>query len=113
MGPRLNSSDISISRHLRLTNGPPSVAAEKATVESALGVLVDLGLPREQQNERSALCLLALLTLTPSDTWADAESQLLGITPMMNWARDHFGKQYAPNTRETFRRQTRTNQTDR
>jgi hypothetical protein len=24
----------------------------------------------------------------------------------MDWARAHYGKEYAPNTRETFRRQT-------
>jgi hypothetical protein len=30
----------------------------------------------------------------------------MGITPIMDWAREHFDKQYAPNTRETIRRQT-------
>lgn len=30
----------------------------------------------------------------------------MGITPIMDWAREHYGKEYAPNTRETFRRQT-------
>lgn len=30
----------------------------------------------------------------------------MGITPIMEWARDHFDKHYAPNTRETIRRQT-------
>jgi hypothetical protein len=30
----------------------------------------------------------------------------MGITPMMDWVRDNYGKEYAPNTRETFRRQT-------
>lgn len=77
-----------------------------AHVEEALDVLVQLGLPRAQQNERSALCLLALLNLTPDKNWQDAESRLIGITPMMDFAREHYGKEYAPNTRETFRRQT-------
>ncbi|CAK0780210.1 Type II restriction enzyme BsuBI [Gammaproteobacteria bacterium] len=67
---------------------------------------ISLGLPRAQQNERSALCLLALLNLTPGKVWADAESPLVGITPIMDWAREHYDKKYAPNTRETFRRQT-------
>ena len=75
-------------------------------IEAALQVLASLGLPRAQQNERSALCLLSLLNLTPSKAWAEAESPLMGITPIMNWARDHYGKDYAPNTRETVRRQT-------
>ena len=63
-------------------------------------------MPRTQQNERSALCLLALLNLTREKSWADAEDPLVGITPMMEFAREHYGKRYAPNTRETFRRQT-------
>ena len=50
--------------------------------------------------------MLALLNLTQQKSWASAESPLVGITPMMQFARDHYGKQYAPNTRETFRRQT-------
>lgn len=72
----------------------------------AYKVLISLGLPRAQQNERSALCLLALLNLTPSRTWSQAENPLIGITPIMDWARQHYGKEYAPNTRETVRRQT-------
>ena len=63
-------------------------------------------MPRAQQNERSALCLLALLNLPPRRPWEDAKSPLVGITPMMEFAREHYGRQYAPNTRETFRRQT-------
>ncbi len=69
-------------------------------------ILISLGLPRAQHNERSALCLLALLNLTPSKTWAQAENPLVGITPIMEWSRKHYNKEYAPNTRETFRRQT-------
>jgi hypothetical protein len=30
----------------------------------------------------------------------------MGITPIMDFCRDHSGRQYAPNTRKTFRRQT-------
>jgi hypothetical protein len=74
--------------------------------EEAQQIIGSLGLPRAQQNERSALCLLALLNLTPGKTWADAENPLVGITPIMDWAREYYGKEYAPNTRETVRRQT-------
>ena len=75
-------------------------------IKTAQQIIVSLGLPRAQQNERSALCLLALLNLTPDKPWSDAENPLMGITPIMDWARKHYGKEYAPNTRETFRRQT-------
>lgn len=80
--------------------------AKENKIADALQILEELGMPRAQRNERSALCLLALLNLTKGKSWADAENPLVGITPMMNFARDHYGKQYAPNTRETFRRQT-------
>lgn len=73
---------------------------------AAKQILISLGLPRAQQNERSALSLLALINLTPGKAWRDAENPLLGITPIMDWVRQHYGKDYAPNTRETVRRQT-------
>lgn len=75
-------------------------------VTAARKILISIGFPRAQQNERSALCLLALLNLTPGKAWSDAENPLIGITPIMDWARQHYKKTYAPNTRETIRRQT-------
>lgn len=75
-------------------------------IESARQIIISLGLPKAQHNERSALSLLALLNLAPGNAWAEAESPLVGITPIMAWVRENYGKEYAPNTRETFRRQT-------
>lgn len=75
-------------------------------IKEACEILVSLGLPHAQQNERSALCLLALLDLTPRKAWTKAKNPLIGITPIMDWAREHYQKDYAPNTRETVRRQT-------
>ena len=75
-------------------------------IDEALKIIKALGLPRAQQNERSAACLLALLNLTQKKKWSEAERPLVGITPIMDWAYKHYEKKYAPNTRETFRRQT-------
>jgi len=75
-------------------------------IDAANQILLALGMPRAQQNERSALCLLALLNLTPGKRWSKAENPLVGITPIMAWAREHYDKEYAPNTRETIRRQS-------
>lgn len=75
-------------------------------IKEALEALASLGMPRAQQNERSALCLLALLNLSPDKTWAQAENPLMGITPIMDWVRENYKKDYAPNTRETVRRQS-------
>lgn len=78
----------------------------EAHIKAALEIITSLGLPRGQQNERSALCLLALLDLSVDKTWPEAGNPLIGITPIMNWLRDNYDKEYAPNTRETIRRQT-------
>lgn len=75
-------------------------------IEQALTILKQLNLPREQQNERSALTLLSLLDLKPETSWEHAGEPLRGITPMMEFFEEHYGKRYAPNTRETVRRQT-------
>ncbi|MEP0755499.1 hypothetical protein NDA03_25285 [Trichocoleus sp. Lan] len=75
-------------------------------IEEALAILKDISAPREQQNERSALCLLALADIRPETSWNQATTPRRGITEMMDWFRDYYGKQYAPNTRETVRRQT-------
>ena len=64
------------------------------------------GLPAAQHNDRSGLCLLALLDLMPDSDWTSAEAPLMGVTPIMDWVREHYRRDYAPNTRETFRRQT-------
>lgn len=75
-------------------------------IREALTILDALGLPRQQKNERSALTLLALLNLKPTDPWEKATEPLMGITPMMDFFQEYYGKKYAPNTRETVRRQT-------
>jgi BsuBI/PstI restriction endonuclease domain/BsuBI/PstI restriction endonuclease HTH domain len=75
-------------------------------IKDATSILIDLGLPRAQQNDRSALTLLALLDLQPDSDWKHATNSLLGITPVMDWIRVNYGKDYKPNTRETVRRQT-------
>ncbi|MEH1863174.1 MAG: BsuBI/PstI family type II restriction endonuclease [Nostoc sp.] len=78
----------------------------KTRIDEALQILIELGLPRAQLNERSALTLLALLDLKPTVPWEAATSPLMGITPMMEFMAQHYGKTYKPNTRETVRRQT-------
>ena len=84
----------------------PGLRQIRKRLDEAREMLVDLGLPRAQQNDRSALTLLALVNVTPLMPWAQATNPLMGITPIMEFADTQFGKKYAPNTRETFRRQT-------
>ena len=79
--------------------------AERKILE-AIELLEFLEFPRAQLNTRSALVLLALLDLKPNTPWAKAQNPLIGITPIMDWCKQHYRRSYAPNTRETFRRQT-------
>jgi hypothetical protein len=75
-------------------------------VKQALEILVALDMPRAQRNERSAMCLLAIAGVVPDSAWSDAVAQPFGITPIMEFAARHYRKRYAPNTRETIRRQS-------
>jgi len=65
-------------------------------IDSAQQILIALGLPRAQRNERSAVCLLALLDLRPRRTWAEAQNPLMGITPIMDWARKTLQEKICP-----------------
>ena len=80
--------------------------SKQVLIDEALQILADIGLPQAQRNERSALTLLALIDLQPGGGWSKAQAPLMGVTPIMDWIAEHYGKQYAPNTRETIRRQT-------
>ena len=74
-------------------------------VDQALAVLVALGVPKGQQNIRTAHVLLALLELKPSHSWSRAKGEKLWRTvEIMQWLREVYSKDYAANTRETIRR---------
>lgn len=82
------------------------MVTKQQRIDEAVRVLSDLDMPRAQRNERSALTLLAILDLTHKKAWKEASAPLMGITPIMDWARDHYDKSYKPNTRESVRRLT-------
>lgn len=72
----------------------------------AIAVLKALGLPKGQQNERSALTLLALMDLNKGMAWSKSRKRAIRIHDILIFIQKHYGKQYAENTRETIRRQT-------
>lgn len=80
-----------------------SVSKARQKIDQAAKILHALEMPRDQQNERSALTLLSLLGLQPHQQWKDASAPLMGITPMLEFFAEHYAKQYKPNTRETVR----------
>ena len=78
----------------------------RSKVQEAQAVLVALGLPMAQQNEISALTLLALCGLKPHDGWAGATRQSVRVSKeIMDFIHKQYKRKYAPNTRETIRRQ--------
>lgn len=75
-------------------------------ISQAQEILTTFGMPPAQHNEMAALTLLALCGLRPTDTWDSATRSSLTITKgIMAFIHQQYGKTYAPNTRETFRRQ--------
>ena len=61
-------------------------------------ILRSLGLPAAQQNERSALTLLALADLRPRSVWKNAGQPLLRIWDIMGFMDQQYKKRYAANT---------------
>ncbi len=99
-------ADAALRTYCKEMHDMPESNVVQHRIGEALSVLRELGLPKAQQNERSALALLALLRLRPGDPWTAVSDPLIGVTPIMKWAATHYDRSYAPNTRETFRRFT-------
>ncbi len=75
-------------------------------IEEALDILKQINVPRKQQNDRSALTLLSLLSIKKNGSWKDAKRILIRIHDIMIFIKKEYGVEYAENSRETFRRQT-------
>lgn len=75
-------------------------------IDETLAIIKDLGLPRQQHNERSSLVLLSFLDLSADDSWADAKAPRRGITPVSEFIAEKYGRIYKPNSRETIRDET-------
>jgi adenine-specific DNA-methyltransferase len=104
----LSQEQLDQAVHETLSIMSEAINAVRASqrIQEAIAILKAISAPREQQNDRSALCLLALADIRPGTPWDQATAPQRRITEMMDWFREHYGKQYAPNTRETVRRQT-------
>ena len=77
-----------------------------ADVEQAQEILEALGMPPAQYNSMAGMTLIALCGLSPHAAWSSAERRRCTVTKgIMDYLEEHYGTNYAPNTRETFRRQ--------
>lgn len=76
-------------------------------IKEAQEILKALGLEKQQQNERSALTLLALADITPRADWKTAKCTALTVTKgIMQFIETIYKKKYQPNSRESIRRNT-------
>jgi type II restriction enzyme len=78
----------------------------RAKISEAQVILKTLGLPTPQQNRISALTLLALCGLKVDEPWRQARREGRTVTKgLMEFMHREYSVRYAPNTRETVRRQ--------
>jgi adenine-specific DNA-methyltransferase len=91
----LLSEDFPIIQETRIMMGK---------IEQAQEILQALGLPNAQQNEISALTLLALAQLTESSPWEQAAAKNLRVHDILIEIKQNYGREYAENSRETIRR---------
>jgi hypothetical protein len=82
------------------------VKKNMSRIDEGINILKLMGMPRAQQNERSALTLLTLLDLKKETPWSKAKKRAIRIHDILIFIQKYYGKQYAENTRETIRRQT-------
>jgi hypothetical protein len=75
-------------------------------IDESLDILKNLGLPKAQHNDRSALTLLALANLNETSLWSQARTRNIRIHDILVFIQKNYDKEYAENTRETIRRQT-------
>jgi hypothetical protein len=80
-----------------------SATRAKRKLRDSTALLKSLGFGPKQSNETAAYVLLALLDLLPSREWSAASNPLRGITPIIEFVKTSYKKDYAPNTRETIR----------
>ncbi|THA37790.1 BsuBI/PstI family type II restriction endonuclease [Streptomyces sp. A1547] len=90
-------------------------AQQEKKLDEAKEILAAIGMPPRQQNTRTALVLLSMFNLGPTQEWAEVSSNTLGITECMDWMADHYPdipkgtkdpSRYAPNSRESVRKES-------
>lgn len=74
-------------------------------LEDAKKILSDLQVPASQQSDLCCNALLALSDLKESDEWSSASNRWVRIHDIIAFLREYYNKEYAENSRETFRKQ--------
>lgn len=74
-------------------------------ITKAKHILEALEMPKRQQSELCALVLLALANLRKNTAWKNASNEWMRIHDIIVFVNNNYDKDYAENSRETFRKQ--------
>lgn len=74
-------------------------------IASAQDILRLIGMPSKQYAELPALTLLAMANLTESSEWEKSTNNWIRIHDIILFVNTNYGRRYAENSRETFRKQ--------
>lgn len=74
-------------------------------LDEAKDILMQIGMPKAQQNDLCAYTLLALLNVKENDEWNNADNEYIRIHDIMEFIKENYKIVYAENSRETFRKQ--------
>ena len=74
-------------------------------IEEAREILRFVGMPKAQQSDLCCYVLLAMAGMKPDMEWREAKNEWIRIHDMIQFANSNYGRTYAENSRETFRKQ--------
>ena len=68
-------------------------------------ILKRVGMPEKQQSDLCCYVMLAMSGIKPNDFWINATNDWIRIHDIIAFTAEEYNKQYAENSRETFRKQ--------
>jgi hypothetical protein len=74
-------------------------------LEEAKQFLSSIGMPTRQQSDLCGLVILAMCDIRENSSWDASTNEWIRIHDIMVKINDYYGKKYAENSRETFRKQ--------
>lgn len=74
-------------------------------LEKMQGLLAKLKVPTKQQTELCAYTLLAMAGIKKKTSWNKASNEWVRVHDIIQFTEKNYGKTYAENSRETFRKQ--------
>lgn len=102
----INSFELNLFKEIAIEAMDKQGVIGMGKKEEAKQILIDLGMPKQQQNDRSAWTLLSLLGLREDSEWSEVYQNELGINQIIEFIAENYGKRYATNSREAIRKYT-------